>query len=459
MKQPHINMKQHIDETMKDIRVNDTLKKDILEKMKNDTPTKPKLSLRVKKIAAVAAVAALIAAYPLTVAAQHLPEIAEWIAPFIDENLTDYVYPVGESCTDNGIQVTLESAVNDGHHAQIYFTVQDVDGKDRLGEDLDLCDTDGINIGGDSASTTSVVSYDAETQTARCCTYTTVSDNITDKSVTFHLGMLMAHTTKTGVFDTGVSLSDLLTGKPETIKAKSVMLFDNTPDDTLLLKPDVMKIPLREGLDCVYISNIGYIDGQLHIQYKWEKSFDNHGWFYLDNGEPIDYDSEDFALRREQCEGTCTYDFRTRQDEKQRGFNSFVKHQEQVFAIPQGELKNYRLLADLYLDGDITEGTWKVSYKMQSTEKLVYRVKNADAIEITPFGVYVLGYSGEGTPRVNISYTDGSSYETDYFELESVTGWFRKKRNFCGQGRYDLGEQRFDKISSVSLDGEEATRR
>ena len=97
--------------------------------------------------------------------------------------------------------------------------------------------------------------------------------------------------------------------------------------------------------------------------------------------------------------------------------------------------------------------------EMQSTEKLVYRVKNADAIEITPFGVYVLGYSGEGTPRVNISYTDGSSYENDYFELESVTGWFRKKRNFCGQGRYDLGEQGFDKISSVSLDGEEATRR
>ena len=76
-----------------------------------------------------------------------------------------------------------------------------------------------------------------------------------------------------------------------------------------------------------------------------------------------------------------------------------------MFAIPQGELKNYRLLADLYLDGDITEGTWKVSYKMQSTEKLVYRVKNADAIEITPFGVYVLGYSGEGTPQQSVSST------------------------------------------------------
>ena len=136
-----------------------------------------------------------------------------------------------------------------------------------------------------------------------------------------------------------------------------------------------------------------------------------------------------------------------------------MKHQEQVFAIPEGELKNYRLLADLYLDGDITEGTWKVSYKMQSTEKLVYRVKNADAIEITPFGVYVLGYSGEGTPRVGISYVDGSSYENDYFELESVTGWLHKKRNFYGQWRDDLNELGFDKISSVSLDGEEATRR
>ena len=110
MNQNQISLKQHLDEAMQDVRVTESMKSAVLERMKNDRRAPARMPVRAKKIAAIAAVAAVVAVFPLTAAARNLPALAEWIRPYLNGSLIGYVYPVEKSCTDNGIRVTLESA-------------------------------------------------------------------------------------------------------------------------------------------------------------------------------------------------------------------------------------------------------------------------------------------------------------------------------------------------------------
>lgn len=456
----HQSLKQHIDEKMGAIRVNDELKKTMINQAAKAQPRKKNSA---KKIAAAAVAAVLIAAYPMRAAAGQIPYIAQWVYASVSQGISDFLYPVGESCTDNGIRITVESAVNDGYHAQIYFTVQDVEGKGRLGDDLDLCDSCYINIGGDSASTVSVESYDPETQTARCYTYMTVTEDMTDKPVNFGVTMLMANKTNLTWFDTGLKLSDIM---PETVSTDSGKIQAITgwsgdidmpePKKEELLTPDVIHIPLREGIDEVHISNIGFIGGKLHIQTKWESSFDNHGFLGLYSGDRESFTDDEEDVWKLMAEEIDSVSFVTFEDMEQANESSGGKHLEQVFDIGPDELDNFRLFADLTLDGNIMEGRWKVSYKMRGADKLTFQTDNADAIEITPLGVYVLGYRGEDEPKVVVHFSDGTDEVIDHYEMVSTKGFLLKKRIFCTSCMEEISEHGLDFVSSVTLDGQEA---
>lgn len=461
------NLKQHIDEKMEDIRVSDNLKKTILEGIHTqEAQQKPVKKMNKKKIVITAAAAALIIAFPLSVGAQTIGRaISDWVYSSVNSQAADDIYSVYDSCTDNGIKVEVESAVNDSHHALVFFTLQDIEGKGRITEDTDLWDSYSLNIGGDSAGTVVFDSYDPETQTARFYAYETLHNDISNKNAKFSLTHIMYGKTEIETFDTGVKLSEIAQKNPKTggSSIKEIYGFDyvdlddnearKKPKKKDLLTPDVMNVSLGEGIDFVHISNIGFIGGKLHIQTKWEPSYDNHGELYLCSKDITDYTADDFGEHLVSTTGITSIDFATKEDIERRSDGMICKHIEYIFDVKPGELDNYKLLAEFVKDGKMMKGNWNIKFKMQNTESLkIDNCKYVDSVEITPLGIYVTGYTGKNNPKVVITFNDGRSCEVENYEMLLLHA--DKANYYTANTALDEGIDITD-ISAVSIDGEE----
>lgn len=463
------NLKLHIDKKMEDIKVNDNLKKTILENIRaEENEQKPQKRINKKKIVIAAVAAALIMSFPLTVGAQAVSHaISDWVLANFEE-VADNIYPIYDSCTDNGIKIEVESAVNDSHHSLIFFTVQDIEGKGRVTEDIDLWDSYQLSIGGDSLGTAVLDSYDSETQTARFCAYTTLVDDISNKSANFKLTHIMYGKTDIETFDTGVKLSEIATKNPK-IGGSSIKeihgfsyadLDDNNahkkPKKEDLLTPDLMNVSLRDDIDFVHISNIGFINGKLHIQTKWEPNYDNHGELYLCPKEITDYTAEDLGEQLVSTTGITSIDFATKEDIGRFSDGMNCKHIEYIFDVTPSELGNYKLLAEFVKDGQMIHGNWNINFKMHNTESLkMDNCECADSVEITPLGIYVTGYTGKGEPKVVVTAKDGSKYETEHYEMITQHGLFVRKTDYCVTSKGDSKWSVVNNIATVSIDGEE----
>ena len=463
------DLKPHIDKKMEDIRVNDNLKKAILESIQTQTDErKPAKKINKKKIVITAVAAALIIAFPLTVGAQAVGRaISDWVYSSVNSQAADNVYPIYDSCTDNGIKVEVESAVNDSHHSLVFFTIQDTEGKGRITEDTDLLDSFSLNIG-ESVGTAVLDSYDPETQTARFYASGTVYGNISNKVANFQLTNIMYGKTEIQTFDTGVKLSETAQKNPKTggsdIKEIYGIGYVNLDDDDAhkkpkekdILKPDVMNVSLGEGIDFVHISNIGFIDGKLHIQTKWEPNYDNHGQLYLCPKEITDYTDDNLSEHLLSTQGITDIDFATVEDIDKSTDGMTCKHIEYIFDVKPSELDNYKLLADFTKDGGVIKGNWNVNFKMHDTESLkIENCKCADSVEITPLGLYVTGYTGKSEPDVVINLKDGGKYETDSYEMISINYFFVRKLDCYTTGVGDDKWGDINNIATVSIDGEE----
>lgn len=464
-----MNLKEHIDETMEDIRVNDSLKKAIMKNIQSEqAEQKPAQKWNKKKIIVTAAAAALIAAFPLTVGAEAVGRaVSDWVYSSVNANVADEVYPIYNSCTDNGIKVEVESAVNDSHRALIFLTLQDVEGKGRL-SDVDFLDSYSLSIGGHSMGTTVLDSYDPETQTARFYTDTLLKKDISGQSVTFRLERFMAHKTEYPILDTGVDLSAISQENPKTGGSAIKEIYgigyvnatdeetDHKPKKSDLLTPDVMDISLGEELDFVHITNIGYVNGKLHIQTKWDAGYDNHGELELCRKEITDYDREDLANYFVTTEGIVSIDFATAEDlaSVKDSYGMTAKHIEYLFDVKPDELKNYKLLAVGFVkDGEVVTGDWSLAFQTRQTESLLLDGgSHAKSVEITPLGIYVEGCTDKNNPNIAVSFRDGSNYQVDYFSTAIVSGLLNRKTSYYSEGFTDhaIGD-----IVSVFLNDEE----
>ncbi|MBQ4397620.1 MAG: hypothetical protein II828_08865 [Clostridia bacterium] len=466
-----INLKEHMDTKMENIRVNETMKQNIMAQIESEqnheTIRKSSGKWNRKKLILMAAAAVLIAAYPVTVGAQAAYRaVSEWVTSSVNGVLAENLYAIDGAATDQGIRVEVESAVNDGHSALVFITVQDVEGKNRLAEDIDLCDSFDLNIDGvrgHAIAMAELESYDPETQTARFASHTTIHGDIADKSATLTLGGIMAHKTEYPNLDTGVNLAALAQPNPtrggRDIKTIYGMGYigeePSQPKKKDLLTPDVMDIPLDNGLDFVHITNVGFLDGRLHLQTRWEQSFDNHGFFELCRKDYTgDLSSEDRTAYLAPQSGVTDIDFDTVNDSRTESFYYHTKHIEYIFDVTPEELKDYNLIAVGFVeDGDLIRGSWNIRFRTQHTDTLTFDGgSHASRVEITPLGVYVEGYTGKDMPSVDIHYADGSSETVDGFGLRSISGIFRRRQSCYAE---TPREKTLDEITLVTIDGEE----
>lgn len=440
------NIKSYIDDKLSGLTVSQDLSNAILNQTINNK-AKKLLRFTARRMVALAAVICLILTCSMTAFAATVPGFNDWIYK-ISPELAELLYPVNKSTEDNGIKVEVLSAVNDNHNVAVYFTVQDTANKGRVNENLDLCDT--YYIDGPSIFNVQMLSYDGKTNTTFFVMRGSGGEGMSDQMTTFKISKLMSNKIKYEWYNTGIDLTGLIDSNAKSIPISEFYYTGGSElpvDDLSVLEPDIMSIPFGNGIDFVTISNIGFVNGKLHIQTKWETSFDNHGDLWLT-------DEKGVINGEAKTAGYDNYYFNTAEDSANSSNDRFTKHIEYVFDVGSiEELSGYNLWAFFVEDGTFTEGEWKVNFRLSDADRIyIGKADNiADSIEVTSIGAYINGYTANRNDcDLSIVMKDGTELNYSQFSTDDQASG--------GNNKWDISMM-FDTaidikdITGISIDG------
>lgn len=444
------DMKIYLDDRLKTVVVKSGLKEDILEET---TKVDSKENVRgFRRSMTAAAALCLFFIMSVTVLASTVPAVNNFLYSITPE-LAELLQPINKIAESQGIKVEIMYAVNDSHRARVYFTIQDTEGKNRVGKDIDLCDT--CHIDGPTMFGLNKISYDEETQTAFFMLDGSGEGNLTGKVTSFRISQIMSDKAYYDWYNTGIDILEHMQKETEGVSLSKYVYTGgggggkSLLENNLILEPDVLSIPLGEGIDFATISNIGFLNGKLHIQTKWEVGFDNHGHLWLTNkGKEVTQEDRSGSV---SCGSIY---FRTEEDSAQCGNNLFAKHIEYVYDVSSlEELSQYDLWANLVGDGVATKGNWKVNFRLTEAENLVITDFNgaAERVEVTSLGIYIDKYIGKPEDcEIVMTMKDGSVSESSLYKSYEIPV---KEEYQWNLGYYTNNPVKLDTIESIALDG------
>lgn len=272
--------------------------------------------------------------------------------------VAQYFMPVQKLDVDNGIKMEVVSAFIHGNTAEIYITMQDLEG-DRIDDTTDLFDSYSINSPFDCLGHCERAGYEESTKTA---TFLITIEQWGDKDIigdkiTFSVGTFLSSKQKYENISIPVDLSSVSdAGQTQMVSslgggAAEEKWFDQILNDMPALVPEA---PRKEfPVDGMELTGIAYVDGMLHIQTSVKNALenDNHGFFYLVNHHG------------EKTECVYSFSFMEKTELGER-----VDYREEVFEIPQKELAGYALYGDFVTTGRKTDGNWRVTFPLEGQE-------------------------------------------------------------------------------------------
>lgn len=397
---------------------------------------KQKSPMKLKKAVSVAIVCICLVV-SVGVMAVTIPSFNNLLS-IISPDIALMLQPIEASCEDNGIKMEVLGAMNDDEMAVIYITMKDLE-EDRIDETLDIYDYD---LMGTNISNCQIVHYDETTKTATLRMQANGGKKLNGKKASFQVeSFLVDKLTFDGV-ETGIDLLDINEVKgsetipldmDNSITGGSGELFDEFESQGIIgvLKPDQMKITLPE-IDFMYISNIGYIDGRLHIQTKWVgDGIDDHGYFYFADalGNRIDKNPSDIYFGVDESGNT-------------KWGRDYIEY---IYDVEDIDLSELKLMGYFVSHGNYITGNWKTTFKLKSVgeEKVTNcNIKmdtvNVVTVKVSPLGITLVcnGEIDKSTKvPISINMTDGSFQTFD-----------------CGMSYSDNGEVRMKYIPSLPLD-------
>lgn len=268
------------------------------------------------------------------------------VSPAIAQKLK----PVRMSSEDNDIKFEVISASVEGNEALAYISVQDLDG-DRIDETTELFDSFSINTPFDCSSSCKNISYDAETKTATfliSISQWNEQDIIGDK-ITFRVRELLSNKHE---FDAAIPELDIsqIGAATETIAPAYITGGggSNIEDFHALVSTGVLCSPV-EGVD---ITAVGYVDGKLHIQIKYESVLetDNHGYVYFKN-------SNGDIIR----EDACIYYIADGEQEE--------RYTEYIYDFSGLDVSEYVPYGYFVTSSTHISGNWSVTFPLESVKQ------------------------------------------------------------------------------------------
>ncbi|MCL2060693.1 MAG: DUF4179 domain-containing protein [Oscillospiraceae bacterium] len=343
------NVKEAIDIRLSGIYMSGELKDKIITGAA--TPNK---KYRFKLTPAVVAVCLCIAlAVPVfAVALQGYVALLGMVGPKVGVQLQ----PISMVSEDEGIKMEVVAAMNDDDSAVIFLTLQDQAG-DRIDESVELLQyqvKSGDNYLSASAET---VAFD-ETEniaTIRLSAHDpgAMSGNINEDHLTVSIESFQSGKQEFSDIETGINLAEV-TDDADTIDfnmnetigrgASSMALLREIEEQSHIkaLKPDELYIPIP-GIDFAYISNIGIINGRLHVQMRSNQSEANtREWARA-------RDSGYIALVADTAENVGDNDYFTTERDS---FIHITRVEFSYYADEKGELFTNELYQEYTEDGD-----------------------------------------------------------------------------------------------------------
>lgn len=350
---------------------------------------------------------------------------------FIGEERVEILQPINEQSEDQGIKMNVLGAVRDGDSAEVYITLKDTAGK-RLDEKLRLYD---YRIeGGMNLNNSEVMNYDTRTGevTLRLLAQgAEIGDRMSVRIESF----LRGEQEKEG-YDSKLDLSGLLadsiTDSYKTLKrdrdniglAATAETSEalSAQKELRVLDPDAMSVSLPD-LDWTKLTNIGFIDGKLHVQFSPDTGMGryNHAEFYLTDANGKRQDIDFYRLSWGEVEaGGKVYG---------------GKYQEYVFDISTPEqLKGLKLMGSLLTYDELVKGSWGATFDLKPESRTLTGTTEfglgkgtVHQIEVSTLGVSLKGTGFEGDDeetaeaardglKIAIHFKDGTKLESNgYF--------------------------------------------
>lgn len=356
------------------IRPSEELINATLERTQKIEKSKRRVIYRHRKLLIVAAIICLCAVLAVTPVFAAANDFVYTVMYQISPQMAQFFTPVQKSCESNGVEMSVLACYIHDDTAEIYVSMRDT-GANVVDEKLDLFDSYSINTPFDSSAHCQRVDYDESSRTATFLI--TISqwgkqDIIGDK-LTFTVRSLLYGKKAYEDYVVPIDLSKI-EKSPKT--QKQYVQLENITDAAMemLAEQDTYKDATDFGK--MSFSGIGYVDGCLHIQMKYEDyaENDNHCRIYLHdkNGEfpsNTDDDLPDGYTAHGLYEpndlyneySVTWYDGNIRYDETVIEPNSDYSFEEFV-----NEISNYEIVGDFYTTNDAYHGNWKITFPIEN---------------------------------------------------------------------------------------------
>ncbi len=254
-----------------------------------------------------------------------------------------WLTPVGQSCTQDGITLQVESAYLQGHTACVVFTLRDTQGSRLDAADLWL---DGVAVDGWTMGSGSwqLLDWDADTQTATFFAAFSVLNRTLDAAqpLTFSVG---AVTPVLSVYD-GEALSADLSSAPakadvQPHAADPYLLPDGSeaPQSYDFL---ALQTPLWQSADGLFALYAARPDGKLHLQLRAAQAAGASGLLEL-----VDADGQAVPT-------SASYSYT----------DGGLHCREAVYDIPADRLAEHTPVLYGAVDGASINGNWQVTFRL-----------------------------------------------------------------------------------------------
>ena len=304
----------------------------------------------------------------LPVLAGTFPNIYE-LMYLVSPAVAQFYRPVQMADEYDGIRMEVVAAYIHEETAEVYITFQDLEG-DRLDETTDLYDRYSIHMPSSAIGSCQKAGYDPDSHTLTYLITVTQEEGrkIRGEKLTFSVGGYLSHKQNYENIEIPIDLTQVTETPCQyvdspanggTMTGYSGLVTEVSDTETTEKAAQGYRVLVPQAanpdfpVEGVNLTGIGYIDGNLHIQYAVKNSLDNdnHGFFFLQNeaGESIE-EVGNVSFR----EGT--------------GENR-IDYRDSVFSVPQEELQNYGLYGDFVIAEGFHEGNWQVTFPIKNMEE------------------------------------------------------------------------------------------
>ncbi|WP_353093983.1 hypothetical protein [Tissierella praeacuta] len=381
------------------IRPNDYQKSRMLNGILN--PNRKLVSTKPRRTKIVIAAAA-ISLMTTTVIAANIPAFQNLLEK-INPNIVEFIEPVEKISIDQGIKMEVVAVGRYDNMVKAYITFQDLEGN-RIKEDLSFLDY--YNLEGANSCGWSLIDYDEENKKATILVEAENSTKFEGENLTFKIENIFYDHKEFKDYKIGIDLNKMMQN-PSYVDATTEQFLSWSSgrlygglasDDEIIpiLEPHAIDFKFPD-IKTSMISNIGVIDGKLHVQLWRDKSFEGQGVnIYLKNskGEKINSDTD--------------INFGIDKSKKPTNNTDYPSYKEYIFDINTDNLSGYELLGNFNSSQQL-EGNWQVSFKaeenkiLEKSDSLDLGDVKIENISINPFAIY---FRGEGINGFDLSELD-----------------------------------------------------